>query len=143
MKTPDSRRPFPLTRRRFLRNSSKAAVAGPLILSSYFSTPALAKANNRIGLGFIGMGMMGRSHLSRFLKRDQVEVLAVCDVEQTRLSDAWNKVLEAYGERKRGGRYQGCAMLSDFREVLARRDIDAVVIATPDHWHGTRCVSSL
>jgi predicted dehydrogenase len=91
--------------------------------------------NGRINLGFIGVGMMGRDHLGNFLGNRGVQVVAVCDVHRIRREDAVVRVNRSYAEARRSGTYRGCASITDFRELLGRRDIDAVVIATPDHWH--------
>jgi predicted dehydrogenase len=91
--------------------------------------------NGRLTLGFIGVGMMGRGHLRGFLGNAGVQVVAVCDVHGLRRQDAVETVHRAYAQERRSGSYRGCAAFTDFRELLARQDIDAVVIATPDHWH--------
>src|SRR6185436_305557 len=86
-------------------------------------------------LGFIGIGVMGRGHLGAFLGNRGVQVVAVCDVHRGRLNDAVERVHRAYAQERTAGTYRGCAGYGDFRELLGRQDIDAVVIATPDHWH--------
>ena len=80
-------------------------------------------ASERVTLGFIGVGGMGSGHLGAFLGNPRVEVRAVCDVYEPHRLRAQDRV---------GG---DCAAYKDFRELLARKDIDAVLIATPDHWH--------
>lgn len=70
-----------------------------------------------------------------FLGRNNVRVLAVCDVDTTRRENARKTVETRYAARITAGEYKGCDTYNDFRELLARKDIDAVVIATPDHWH--------
>jgi predicted dehydrogenase len=92
-------------------------------------------ASERLGLGFIGMGTMARGHLGHFLGIGEVQVLAVCDVDTKRREHAQKTVNDRYAKDKKNGKYKGCAAYIDFRELLARPDIDAVVIATPDHWH--------
>jgi predicted dehydrogenase len=116
------------------------AAAAPLVLTR---RAAFAdKANERITLGFIGVGTMGRGHLHGFLGRADTQVVAVCDVVAERRDDAKRMVEERYAEQKSKGSYKGCDTHSDFRELLARKDIDAVVIATPDHWHAIPCVEA-
>jgi len=123
-------------RRRFLATAA-AGLAAPFILDPHIHAKDRQGhgPNGRINLGFIGIGMMGRGHLQGFLGNRAVQVVAVCDVHRVRLQDAVERVHRAYAEERRSGTYRGCAALGDFREVIARRDIDAVVIATPDHWH--------
>lgn len=120
------------------RRSFNAAVATAVLASGLRA--ADEKPSARITLGFIGVGMMGRGHLGGFLGYPDVQVVAVSDVEPTRLANAKKTVEERYTKDRAKGTWKGCAAYADFRELLARKDIDAVVIATPDHWHAVGCV---
>jgi predicted dehydrogenase len=91
--------------------------------------------SERVSVGFIGIGMMGRAHLRRMVSNPEVQILAVCDVDQWRVKDAQAQVETAYAAETKRGTYKGCAVYSDFRELLARPDIDAVLLATGDRWH--------
>jgi predicted dehydrogenase len=121
-----------LTRRKFLA----ASAAAPLVLSR---SSALS-ANDKITLGFIGVGTMGRGHLGGLLGRKEVEVVAVCDVVKERLDNAKGMVEKRYAERIKSGDYKGVKAYADFRDLLKHADLDAVVIATPDHWHAIPAV---
>ena len=97
-----------------------------------------AAPGNRIALGFIGLGWKGfagcwGSLLQGFIHEPGTQVVAVCDVDRRHRDRAKTYIDEFYGNRD-------CAMYRDFRELIARRDIDAVVIATPDHWHAAMTV---
>jgi predicted dehydrogenase len=119
-----------LSRRSFLQSALAAGVAPLLLPSRVWS--AETKPNSQLGLGFIGMGKQNGGLLGGFQGRPDVKVLAVCDVDTTRREAAKKTVVDRYAK---GGATAECASYSDFRELLARKDIDAVVIATPDHWH--------
>lgn len=118
----------PTTRRKFLQNSG-AILAAPIIASSAaLGTGKRAAASERITLGCIGVGGRGSQNMEIFLKQKDVQVVAVCDVYASRRDSAKATVDKHYGSKD-------CSVYNDFRELLARDDIDAVSIASPDHWH--------
>jgi len=127
---------LPIARRQFLA-STAAAVAAPFILDSgiHAKDRQGQGPNGRINLGFIGVGIQSRGHLNSLVRNRGTQIVAVCDVHRGRLENAVEIVHRAYAAERKAGTYQGCASFNDFRELLARRDIDAVVIGTPDHWH--------
>jgi predicted dehydrogenase len=129
-----------LSRRQFVGTLAAAGLAAPTVFTSVVRAGADSKPNERITLGFIGVGTMGRGHLGSFLGRAEVQVVAVCDVVKERRDNAQKRVEEHYAKQKDKGDYKDCKGYNDFRELLARKDIDAVVIATPDHWHAIPCV---
>jgi len=114
-----------INRRLFLKGSAAAtaALGFPAII------PAAAfGANDTISIGCIGVGGMGTGNMRNFLAADNCRVTAVCDVQRDRRQRAKDLVDAKHGDK-------GCAMFGDFRELLARKDIDAVMIAVQDHWH--------
>ena len=123
-----------VNRRNFLKTASMLGAAAPLILPSKVWGADTAPSN-RLTMGFIGMGKQGRYLLSNFLHQE-TRLLAVCDVDTTRRNDAKLKVDKHYGN-------QDCAAYNDFREIIARKDIDAVFIGTPDHWHAIPTLAAL
>ena len=129
----------PLSRRKFLQSS--ALLAAPLILPARVWAQATAPSK-RLAIGCIGMGKMMKGHVGTLLGRDEVEIVAVCDVDTTRREAAKKRVDEAY-TKKAGETHKGCTAYEDFREVLARKDIDAVFIATPDHWHAYVAIAAV
>ena len=132
-----------LSRRHFVQGTAAAAVGWPALLSSLVrGDEKKAPANDRIALGFIGVGKMNSGHLGHFLGQKDVQVLAVCDVDKTRREAAKTTVEKKYAEQIKSGQYKGCAAYNDFRELLGRKDIDAVVIATPDHWHAIPAIEA-
>jgi predicted dehydrogenase len=113
-------------RREFFRKATQglAAVAMPYVVAGRaLGAEEKVGANDRLGLGIIGCGGISGWHLPWALGNSQVEVLAVCDVDTERRGSA----------KAQAG--EGCAAYNDFRELLERDDIDAVMVLTPDHWH--------
>jgi len=122
-----------LTRRRFVRDvaGGAAAAAWPYVISSRaLGNAEKAPANSRIVMGFIGVGGMGNHHLGNLLGERRVQITAVCDVDQNHRD----------GTAARVG--PDCKPYKDFRELLERPDIDAVLIATPDHWHALIAIAA-
>lgn len=128
-----------MSRRHFLGRTAlfaAGAVGAPYILPASALGKDGAAPSNRITVGFIGIGKMAKGHLGSFLGDPGVQVLAICDVERGRREGQAQRVNDHYAEREGKGSYKGCSTYADFRELCARPDIDAVIIATPDHWHG-------
>jgi predicted dehydrogenase len=123
----------PTTNRRSLLKGA-AAGAFPFILPSHIWS-AETKPNDKITMGFIGMGRQNRGLLGNFLGQD-TQVLAVCDVDTTRRDDAKKTVDDRY-------KNTDCAAYSDFEEIVGRKDLDAICIATPDHWHAVTTLAAL
>lgn len=119
-----------LSRRKFL-GATLAASSAPFLLPSNVWAAA-TPPNDRIQLGFIGMGTQNRGLMSGFLRKPQTRVVAVCDVDTTRRMNAQTMVRDFYSKQGSTGT---CEVYEDFRDLLARKDVDAVVVATPDHWH--------
>ena len=118
-----------LTRRGFLQEAAGALVAAGVPMA--IAAPrALARPgpNDRINIGCIGVGDRGTAVMNGFLVQPDAQVVAVCDVKRSVLQAAQRRVNEHYAS-------EGCAAYADFRELLARPDIDGVLVATPDHWH--------
>lgn len=119
-----------LTRRRFLQTG--AAAAGALALPTIIPSTAFG-ANDRIVLGHVGIGGQGSGNLGGFLKYKDISVAALCDVDSSRLEKGLKTVAE------RGHTAEG---FEDYRKLLERRDIDAVVVSTPDHWHALTTINA-
>ena len=129
-----------ITRRAFLNRSAaatSAAVAAPYVVpASVFGTEEQAAPSERITVGMIGMGRQAiHANLPPFLKSPDTQVVAVCDVDAWRLESARKRTDDFYSARAASGTYKGCQACKDYREIIARGDVDAVMVSTPDHWH--------
>lgn len=124
--------PHPLSRRTFIRKAAAAGafIAAPQIVpSSVLGREGHTPPSERIRVGFIGIGQHGFDwNLPPYLAHKDAQVVAVCDVDRQRMQRAATFINRRYGNTD-------CKQHPDFRELIARDDIDAVMISTPDHWH--------
>jgi predicted dehydrogenase len=138
--------PHQASRRQFLKQASALATAGAAPYVVPASVFGAAAPSNRITLAAIGVGNQGDLILDKFLNLPGCQVVAVCDVNRASggykdesqflgREPAKKKVESHYANKNGAGGYKGCDAYNDFREVLARADIDAVTVVTPDHWH--------
>jgi predicted dehydrogenase len=135
------------SRRDFLKTAAAAA-------SAAFAVPAIVPCSvraanapsKRLNVGFIGLGNQSTLDLPAFLMQDDVQVVAVADVNTASYGykDAkqflgrkpgQDRVNQYYAKNSPSGQYKGCDAYNDFREIIGRNDIDIVVLVVPDHWH--------
>lgn len=149
------------TRRRFLRTTALSTSALTVIPASVLGAGAAAPPNERLTLACIGVGGQGIQNLTALQALPGVQILAVCDVNRESggyLSWNWSEgkegracgreparrlVEEHYAEQRRSGQYRGCQAYADYRELLDKEDVDAVMIATPDHTHAVITMAAL
>ena len=124
-----------MNRRTFLKGSGLLLGASFIGASRAIGAEERIAPSERITVGLVGVGKMGHGHLGSLLSEGDVQLVAVCDVWQDRLQAAQESVEAHYAEEKRSGSFKGCSATTDFMEVVEREDIDAVLTATPDHWH--------
>ncbi len=157
MTTPIQRStPRSLSRREFLHRTATAGIATVafphVIPSSALGADGAVAPSNRITVGIIGTGNQGTNDLRAFLSDERVQVVAVCDVNRES-AGYWNGAVagrdpatriveEHYAKKSPSGGYKGCDIYTDFRQLLARKDLDAVEVATPDHWHAIPMIAA-
>jgi len=136
-----SKHSFTVSRRRFLKRAliAGAAFSAPIIVPS--RVLGRDAPNNRIVLGFIGCGKQSKHLLRAFIRERSTQVVALCDVDKLKLERDLNIAQDYYAKHPGVGGV-GIQTTGDFRELLARSDIDAVVVSTPDHWHGLAVIHS-
>jgi len=141
-----------INRRDFVKVSS-AATLGAIAFPYVVSSSALGKggrppASERIVMGCIGLGGMGSNNMNVFMSKPEVQIVAVCDVHEsyndgnTGRAPAKARAEQHYADQAGKGAYRGCTAYADFRNLLQREDLDAVCIATPDHWHALTSIAA-
>jgi len=126
-------------RRTFIKRLTQSAISA-MVFPSLIPASALGKTNSiapseKITMGFIGLGGMGTADLRGFLEKTDAHAIAVCDVDADHRNRARDLINDKYGNKD-------CATYIDFRELLERKDLDAVCIAVPDHWHALIAVAA-
>jgi len=119
------------TRRHFLQASALTGVVAGISYPQAAGAAQATSPSDKIRIATIGFGGMGSGDTRYALNVPGVELVAVCDVYDGRLARA----RELHGN--------GISITRDYREILARKDIDAVIVATPDHWHSRICIDAL
>ncbi len=132
MKTSSSLR---INRRRFLGLAGAAAAAPMVVPSHVLGLGNWPAPNSRISIGVVGWGMMGPGNTENFMKERDCRVVAACDLDKEALQKAVDKVNGHYKNKD-------CKSYHDYREMMARPDIDAVMLAIPDHWHALAAVEA-
>jgi predicted dehydrogenase len=133
-----------ITRRNFLKNTLSAGVAlsafPSIVPSSVFGADA---PSNRINIGAIGTGRISRSHdIPGVWRFNNVRIVAVADLDARRAADT-KALVERHYSKKIDAPAKGVAAYADYRELLASKDVDAVLISTPDHWHAKQSIDAV
>lgn len=131
-----------ITRRRFLKTATVSVLAPAIVPSTVFGQKA---PSNTMLMGCIGVGRQGQGDMQELIYRGLevgARVVAVCDVDAHRMEDAQWLVDKIYSLELGKDTTGSCAAYRDFRELLARKDIDGVLIVTPDHWHGPMAIAA-
>jgi predicted dehydrogenase len=124
-----------LTRRQFLATTSLAVAAPAIIPASALGRGGAVAPSNRITMGVVGWGMQGPSNTRAFLGNADCQVVASCNVDKNHLKASINTINSHY-------KNQDCKGYEDYREMMARTDIDSVMLAVPDHWHALIAVEA-
>lgn len=134
MKSEKTKKTNVINRRQFLKGSAVAAgfLVPTIVPASVFGADA---PSNRITFGFIGVGRMGSGDMREILGIKQAQIIAVCDLDANRVKNAQKTVEAHYSRQGSTSGYSGCKTFGDYRDLVAQAEIDAVSIATPDHWH--------
>ena len=114
-------------RRNFIKKTALGAIAIHLPFNNNVFAANILGANNTLNIGVIGCNGMGWSNTLSILKNKDVRLIAICDVD--------NNVIERRKEEMKKKSYTDIKTYTDYRELLDQKEIDAVIIGTPDHWH--------
>jgi predicted dehydrogenase len=136
-----------MTRRHFLAGTGTGLAAAATVSGFPAIVPASVLGafapSNRINVGAIGVGRISRGHdLPGIWQYDDAQVMAACDLDAHRVEDA-KKLINDYYTKKTGKPYSGVTGYAQYRDLLANKDVDAVVISTPDHWHAMIAIDAV
>lgn len=129
-------------RRKFLKNST-LLLGGLSIVPRHVLGRGFTAPSDKINLGVIGLGKQGNGLANRFISETQAQIVAGSDVWVSKGESFKSRVQEFYAEHRNVESYDGVAIYPDYKELLERKDIDAVIIATPDHWHSIQSIDAM
>ncbi|MBM4080207.1 MAG: Gfo/Idh/MocA family oxidoreductase, partial [Planctomycetes bacterium] len=131
------------TRRQFLTHASALLAAPYFVPGRVLGADGATAASNRVTVACIGVRGMGNNHLKTLLGDDSAQVVAICDVDSQVRQKALDLVAAKYADKIKKGTFKGADGYNDFRELMARQDVEAVTIATPDHTHALIAIAAL
>jgi len=136
-----------LLRREFIKTAGRGLATSLLVSGFPTIVPASVLGRNapsdRINIAAIGTGRISRSHdLPGIWKYENARIIAVCDLDRKRMAEA-KQYVNAYYSKQTGKSYDGVTGYLDYRELLKNKDVDAVLVSTPDHWHALICVHAV
>ena len=125
-----------VSRRDFLKGAAGCVTVPYLVSAAALGKAGLPAASERITMGIVGLGSMGMRHVKGFLQEPDCRIVAVCDVDAARRAAAVREIDTHYGD-------SDCAAYNDFRELLARAEVDTLCISVPDHWHALLAIAGV
>jgi predicted dehydrogenase len=131
-----------ISRRSFIKNTS-LVIAGVSIIPRHVLGQGFTAPSDKINLGFIGLGKQGGILANFFTRNTNVQIVAGAEVWQSKQKWFKNVVQEYYAKNRNITNYNGVKTYTDYQELIVRKDIDAVVIATPDHWHAIQSIDAM
>ncbi len=141
-----------LSRRGFLAGALAGAVAPMVLPSRVLGRAGTIAPSERINMGFVGLGGQGSGHLfggswtyvtGGYLGRSEVQVMGVCDLWRKKREEAKARINQHYAQLTGSSSYNGCEAYRDFRDLIARSDVDAVLMALPFHWHAPMAIMTM
>lgn len=132
-----------LNRRSFLKKAVITSAVFSIVPRYVLGGKGYIAPSDKIGLGFIGTGKQARGLVNRFIDEANTRIVAGCDVDKQKLNLFKERTEKTMAEKRQNEKYQGLILYGQFEELLERTDIDAVVIATPDHWHAIQAIAAM
>ncbi|MDW7693720.1 Gfo/Idh/MocA family oxidoreductase [Flammeovirgaceae bacterium SG7u.111] len=131
-----------ISRRKFIGGAALSFAAFTIVPRSVLGGKGYTAPSDKLTMGFIGCGKQSGGLASRFMKLDDIQMVAACDIDSAKL-EKFVKMANGIYSEKSGKEHKGLESYKMYEDLLARQDIDAVIIATPDHWHALPAIDAL